>query len=179
MLFWIAAEVPHGLEIDFRDLRTSACTGPLVPQHANRLERILDRLNAASEIKDMNYPGSFLHQLSGDKKGFYALKVSGNWRFNKDDEIFLYCMDPECRASSIAAEKLENMGFTNIAVYSGGKQDWLAGGLPVEGEAAGPLQTLRRAARSFAAPENEFPPAGKRRRAFPGPCRNNSAFHRN
>jgi len=25
----------------------------------------------------------------------------------------------------------------NIAVYSGGKQDWLAGGLPVEGEAAG------------------------------------------
>lgn len=50
------------------------------PEHANRLERILDRLNAASEIKDMNYPGSFLHQLSGDKKEFYAVKVSGNWR---------------------------------------------------------------------------------------------------
>jgi toxin HigB-1 len=27
----------------------------------------------------MNYPGSFLHQLSGDKKGFYTVKVSGNW----------------------------------------------------------------------------------------------------
>ena len=40
------------------------------PEHANRLERILDRLNAASEIKDMNYPGSLLHQLSGNKKGF-------------------------------------------------------------------------------------------------------------
>lgn len=50
------------------------------PEHASRLERILDRLNAANEIKDMNYPGSFLHQLSGDKKGFYAIKVSGNWR---------------------------------------------------------------------------------------------------
>jgi len=50
------------------------------PEHANRLERILDRLNAAREIKDMNYPGSSLHQLSGDKKGFYAVKVSGNWR---------------------------------------------------------------------------------------------------
>jgi len=50
------------------------------PEHTNRLERILDRLNAASEIKDMNYPGSFLHQLSGDKKGFYAVKISGNWR---------------------------------------------------------------------------------------------------
>lgn len=50
------------------------------PEHANRLERILDRLNAASNIKDMNYPGSNLHQLSGDKKGQYAVKVSGNWR---------------------------------------------------------------------------------------------------
>lgn len=28
----------------------------------------------------MNYPGSLLHQLSGDKKGFYSVKVSGNWR---------------------------------------------------------------------------------------------------
>jgi proteic killer suppression protein len=50
------------------------------PEHANRLERILDRLNAASNIKDMNYPGSNLHQLSGDKKSQYAVKVSGNWR---------------------------------------------------------------------------------------------------
>ncbi len=50
------------------------------PEHASRLERILDRLNAAGDIKDMNYPGSCLHQLSGDKKGKYAVKVSGNWR---------------------------------------------------------------------------------------------------
>jgi proteic killer suppression protein len=50
------------------------------PEHANRLKRILDRLNAAGNIKDMNYPGSYLHQLSGDKKGQYAVKVSGNWR---------------------------------------------------------------------------------------------------
>jgi toxin HigB-1 len=52
----------------------------ITPEQANRIERILDRLNAASEIKDMNYPGAFLHPLSGDKKGFYAVKVSGNWR---------------------------------------------------------------------------------------------------
>ncbi len=50
------------------------------PEHADRLERILDRLNAANEIKDMNYPGSNLHKLSGDKQGLYAVKVSGNWR---------------------------------------------------------------------------------------------------
>ena len=49
-------------------------------EHADKLERILDRLNAANEIKDMNYPGSNLRKLSGDKKGLYAVNVSGNWR---------------------------------------------------------------------------------------------------
>lgn len=50
------------------------------PEHAGRLARILDRLNAASELKDMDYPGSNLHKLVGDKKGQYAVRVSGNWR---------------------------------------------------------------------------------------------------
>lgn len=50
------------------------------PEHAIKLALILDRLNAATEIKDMNYPGSFLHQLTGDKKGLHAVQVSGNWR---------------------------------------------------------------------------------------------------
>jgi len=50
------------------------------PDHASRLARILDRLNAAKDIKDMNYPGSFLHQLKGNKENQYAVRVSGNWR---------------------------------------------------------------------------------------------------
>jgi proteic killer suppression protein len=28
----------------------------------------------------VNYPGSNLHKLTGDKKDQYAVKVSGNWR---------------------------------------------------------------------------------------------------
>ena len=50
------------------------------PQQADRLDKILDRLNAANDIKDMNYPGSNLHKLTGDKKDQFAVKVSGNWR---------------------------------------------------------------------------------------------------
>ena len=49
-------------------------------EQADRLERILDRLHAAAELKDMNYPGSNLHKLTGDKKDQYAVKVSENWR---------------------------------------------------------------------------------------------------
>jgi toxin HigB-1 len=50
------------------------------PEHVDRLGRILDRLNATSELRDMNYPGSSLYKLAGDKKDQYAVKVSGNWR---------------------------------------------------------------------------------------------------
>lgn len=50
------------------------------PEHSKKLARILDRLHSADKVKDMNYPGSHLHQLSGDKKGQYAVRVSGNWR---------------------------------------------------------------------------------------------------
>ncbi len=49
-------------------------------EHSCRLSRLLDRLNAASDIKDMNYPGSNLHELKGDKAGQFSVKVSGNWR---------------------------------------------------------------------------------------------------
>ncbi len=59
------------------------------PEHAKKLGRILDRLHSAKDVKDMNYPGSYLHQLSGDKKGQYSVRVSGNWRvffeFKKGD----------------------------------------------------------------------------------------------
>jgi proteic killer suppression protein len=52
----------------------------ILPEHSSKLERILDRLNAAGDVQDMNYPGSYLHRLSGDKKGQFSVRVSGNWR---------------------------------------------------------------------------------------------------
>jgi proteic killer suppression protein len=48
--------------------------------HREKLARILDRLNQASDIKDMNYPGSDLHKLEPKKDNRWAVKVSGNWR---------------------------------------------------------------------------------------------------
>ena len=49
-------------------------------QHAERLELILGRLGAAIAPKDMGLPGLGLHPLKGDRKGTWAVKVSGNWR---------------------------------------------------------------------------------------------------
>ena len=49
-------------------------------KHADRLRLILGRLNVAMSARDMNLPGLGLHELHGDRKGTWAVKVSGNWR---------------------------------------------------------------------------------------------------
>ena len=50
------------------------------PEHYDKIARILDHLNAANDIMDMNYPGSSLHKLSGNLKEQFLVRVSGNWR---------------------------------------------------------------------------------------------------
>lgn len=50
------------------------------PGQAQKLADILDRLDAAAIIGDMDYPGAVLHPLKGDLKGNWAVRVSGNWR---------------------------------------------------------------------------------------------------
>ncbi len=52
----------------------------IIPGHAKKLGKILDRLHAATELRDLQWPGSNLHQLTGNYKGMYAISVSGNWR---------------------------------------------------------------------------------------------------
>ncbi len=48
--------------------------------HLPRLRLILTLLDAATQPSDMNFPGSGFHALRGDLQGFYAVRVSGNWR---------------------------------------------------------------------------------------------------
>jgi proteic killer suppression protein len=66
-------------------------------QHAARLERMLDRLDAAKHPADMNLPGYRFHPLKGDRKGTCAVWVSGNWRltfrFDGEDAIDLNLED--------------------------------------------------------------------------------------
>ena len=48
--------------------------------HASKLRLILGRLHASQSPKDMNLPGLYLHQLGGDRRGTWSVRVSGNWR---------------------------------------------------------------------------------------------------
>lgn len=55
-------------------------TSKVTPSHVKRLRLILTLLTAAETIEDMNFPGSDIHSLKGEMMGFWAVKVSGNWR---------------------------------------------------------------------------------------------------
>lgn len=52
----------------------------LQPQHVSKIRLILSRLDAAKLPKDMDVPGYNLHQLTGDMKEFWAVKVDKNYR---------------------------------------------------------------------------------------------------
>ena len=52
-------------------------------------------------------------------------------RFNKDEPIAVYCSNFDCGASPAAVKKLEDMGFSNVYDYQGGKKDWKDAGLPM------------------------------------------------
>ena len=49
-------------------------------KHVAKLRRILTTLHAADRIEQIDLPGLGLHALKGNLKGFWAVKVSGNWR---------------------------------------------------------------------------------------------------
>lgn len=55
-------------------------TAGIQAKHAARLRLILGRLSVAVEARDLALPGLELHPLKGERKGTWALSVSGNWR---------------------------------------------------------------------------------------------------
>jgi toxin HigB-1 len=82
-----------GLERFFRRGETKG----IKAQHQQRIQRILDLLDDASEPQELAIPGMFLHPLKGDRKGQWAMTVSGNWRitfaFDGEDVIVVNLED--------------------------------------------------------------------------------------
>ena len=51
---------------------------------------------------------------------------------DKDQFIVVYCANTPCQNSRIASQTLAALGYTNVAEYVEGKQDWIEAGLPLE-----------------------------------------------
>ncbi|MEO5909174.1 MAG: type II toxin-antitoxin system RelE/ParE family toxin [Ginsengibacter sp.] len=55
-------------------------TSKLQTQHVSKIRLILTRLDAATTPEELNVPGYSLHQLKGDLKAFWSVKVDKNYR---------------------------------------------------------------------------------------------------
>jgi len=79
-----------------RFFRTGSRAG-IQPDHAAKLANRLQLLDYAKSAADMNMPGWALHKLTGDLKGHWAVRVSGNWRltftFEREDAILVDYQD--------------------------------------------------------------------------------------
>ena len=81
-------------------------------------------------FRDRHLPGA--RHLPHDEVDALAPKVLPD----KSAEIVVYCASRSCQNSHIAAHRLAQLGYANVAVYPGGKQDWSESGLPMERDEA-------------------------------------------
>jgi rhodanese-related sulfurtransferase len=51
---------------------------------------------------------------------------------DKRTPVVTYCSNRACANSKTAADRLEALGYADVAAYEAGKQDWIEAGLPVE-----------------------------------------------
>ena len=58
----------------------SGISGGVDPKHVDRIRKVLALLETAETLDDMDLPGLGLHPLKGNRKGTWAVKISGNWR---------------------------------------------------------------------------------------------------
>jgi rhodanese-related sulfurtransferase len=50
---------------------------------------------------------------------------------DRDSPVVVYCSG-SCSSADAVARRLEAVGYTNVALYTGGKEDWVEHGLPIE-----------------------------------------------
>jgi proteic killer suppression protein len=71
--------IEHFSHKGLRELFAGAKTGRIDTRLHGKLVDMMDVLDAATDPKDLMGVGGF-HALRGDRKGEYAMTVTGNWR---------------------------------------------------------------------------------------------------
>jgi proteic killer suppression protein len=74
-------------------LFTKGIASGLQADYATRITMLLDAIDAAEQIAELDLPGFRLHRLKGDKRNLWSVRVSANWRitfeFEKGDAYIL------------------------------------------------------------------------------------------
>jgi proteic killer suppression protein len=74
--FMIKTFVHKGL----KDFFETGSTKGIPAKHANKINGRLTIIDNAIVIEDIDLPGFDLHELKGNRKGTWAVKVTGNYR---------------------------------------------------------------------------------------------------
>ena len=53
---------------------------PATSKQEEKIKNRLESIAVASKIENINIPGYGLHELKGDRRGIWSIKISGNWR---------------------------------------------------------------------------------------------------
>lgn len=67
---------PKGIERFFKKYEARGINA----KHGPRIRRILDLIEEATAVEQLDIAGMHLHPLKFDRKGEWAMTVSGNWR---------------------------------------------------------------------------------------------------
>lgn len=60
--------------------------------YAPRITLMLDAIDVAEQVKELDLPGFRLHRLKGDKRNLWSVRVSANWRITfefKDGDAYI------------------------------------------------------------------------------------------
>ena len=105
----------------------------------------MTRAITRDEIKRrLDHEGSVVLVEALPEKYFRDAHLPGAIRINHDEvtaraptllpdkaaSVIVYCASAACQNSGKAARTLEDMGYVNVLVYEGGKEDWIGASLP-------------------------------------------------
>ena len=98
-------------------------------------EELKEKLDKKEDIKLVFALGSWQYR---------AKHIPGSLHFDdlkealpvldQNDEIIVYCSNPDCPASVFAYHFLTAHGYKNVRRYAGGLLEWEDAGYPLEGE---------------------------------------------
>lgn len=67
-------------------LFTKGSASGVQADYAPRITLMLDAIDVAEQVKELDMPGFRLHRLKGDKRNLWSVRVSANWRITFEFE---------------------------------------------------------------------------------------------
>lgn len=98
-------------------------------------EELIQKLDRSDEFKLVMVLGEWAYRAKHIPGSLHFATIEDGLKaLDEQDEIVVYCSNPDCVASVAAYRVLTQNGYTNVRRYAGGLEDWEAAGYPIEGE---------------------------------------------